>query len=247
MVAAIRHPRAGLILFDTGYGRPLVEARSFAAKAYRAILPFRYGDDDAIPRHLERLGIPPAEIRTIFLSHFHPDHIGSLRELPAVPIVHSKVGMAELRSYSPWQQARAAYFSELLPGDFARRSHPIEELQRVQLDGTWLPFTEAYDIAGDGSLLAVALPGHAIGQFGLLCRIESRKWIFLIADAAWTRRNITAMALPGWPAGALIGDPATYRATLRKLHDFQLRRRDVILIPSHCRESIEAYQRTRPA
>ncbi len=43
-------------------------------------------------------------------------------------------------------------------------------------------------------------------------------------------------------AGPLIGYPRAFRATLQKLHEFQRRRPEVPLIPSHCQQSIKAFQ-----
>jgi len=234
MVAVIRHPDAGAMLFDTGYGRPLVESVSWAARMYRVLLPFQLSGED-------KLRETASKVKLIFLSHFHPDHIGSLKELPTVPIIHSREGLAKLRRYGGFQKARAAFFPELLPSDFLSRARAIEDLPGVTLDESWRPFTEAFDVFGDGSVLAVALPGHAVGQYGVLCRRRAG-WVFLVADAAWTRRNITDLATPGWPAGALIGDAPAYRATLQMMHEFQRRRPDVMLIPSHCHESIEAFR-----
>ncbi len=242
MVAVIRHPRLGLILFDTGYGQPLCESTSWPARAYRAILPFECPDEQTVPYHLWSLGLSAKDLSLIILSHFHPDHIGSLKELPRVPILHSQAGLTALAKYTPAQRARAAFFPELLPDDFPARARAIEGLPRVELEAGLAPFTEAYDVAGDGSLLAIALPGHAEGQYGLLCRIESGDTIFLVADAAWTQRNIREFALPGWPAGAIIGDRAAFENTLGKLQKLQRLRPDVALIPSHCQESIAAYQ-----
>ena len=242
MVAVIRHPKAGVILFDTGYGLPLVEASHWAVRLYRMILPFKLTAEDAVSYHLWSLGLAPSDLSAIFLSHFHPDHIGSLKELPSIPVLHSQAGLTSLAKFEPGRRARAAFFPELLPDDFPDRARAIEGLPRVDLDDSWRPFTEAYDVAGDGSLLAIALPGHAVGQYGLLCRLQLDSWVFLVADAAWTRRNISELALPGWPAGALISDAAAFRSTLGKLHELQQRRPEVPLIPSHCQESIKAFQ-----
>ena len=242
MVAVIRHPEAGVILFDTGYGKPLVNATSLPARLYRALLPFRFKEEDSIPYHLWSLGLSVDNISTIFLSHFHPDHIGSLKELPAVPILHSQSGLTTLAQYTARQRAQAAFLPELLPDDFPTRAQAIEGLARVTLSEEWRPFTEAFDVIGDQSLLAIALPGHAVGQYGLLCRRAGGRYVFLVADAAWTRRNITELALPGFPAGNLIGDATAFRATLQRLHDFQKRRPEVPLIPSHCQQSIALFQ-----
>jgi len=242
MVAIIRHPESGLILFDTGYGKPLVEATSLPARLYRMLLPFSWKDQESVPYHLWSLGLSAESIQTIFLSHFHPDHIGSLKELPAVPVLHSQAGLTTLAKYTPRQRAAAAFLPELLPDSFPERARAIESLPSVTLDDSWRPFQDAYDVTGDGSLLAIALPGHAVGQYGLLCRLAQGRWVFLIADAAWTLRNFEANGLPGWPAGALIGDSRAYRATLEKLRELRRRRPEVPLIPSHCQESIAAFE-----
>lgn len=242
MVAILRHPEAGVILFDTGYGKPLRMAESWPARLYRMLLPFTVREEDSVPYHLWSLGLHASDVSTIFLSHFHPDHIGSLKEAPAVPILHSQIGLSQLAQYTPWQRTRAAFFPELLPDDFPTRARAIEGLPQVTLGAEWRPFTEAFDVVGDASVLAIALPGHAVGQYGLLCRLAQGRHVFLVADAAWTARNIRDMALPGWPAGALIGEANAFRETLQKLHDLQQRRPEVPLIPSHCQESIEAFR-----
>jgi glyoxylase-like metal-dependent hydrolase (beta-lactamase superfamily II) len=230
LTAVITHPRLGRILFDTGYGRALVESTTMPARLYRRLLPFTLGAGERAEQRID----------SIILSHFHPDHIGGLRELPAVPVMFSAAGLERLRGMSGWGQARAAFFPELLPGDLDGRGRAIEDLPEVRLGEEWRPFETARDVAGDGSLLAIALPGHAEGQYGLLCRTGEGRHVFLVADAAWTRRNIAGNVGPGFPAGALIGDAAGFRRTLGRLHELHRRRPEVPLVPSHCQESIRA-------
>ncbi len=241
MVAVIDHPHAGTILFDTGYGAPLLASKSGAARFYRRVLPFQLADDERIVRQLEGLGVRPTELRAIFLSHFHPDHVGGLRELPALPLIYSRDGLDRLRRLRGLARLRAVFLPELLPADFDERARAIEDLPAVALDERWQPFTTAHDLLGDGSLLAVALPGHALGQHGLVCRLAGGRELFLVADAAWVHTNVDDLALPAWPVRQLLGDGKTLVETLRLLHALRRRRPELLLVPSHCEVSQRAF------
>lgn len=229
LVARISHPRVGTILFDCGYGRALVEARSWAARVYRGILPFRLG------------AVGLGSVDAVFLSHFHPDHIGGLREVAAAPIWYSRVGLEALRKLGGFERAQHAFFEELLPENFEKRGRAIEECALVQLGTEWAPFETAYDLAGDGALLAVELPGHALGQYGLICRVGDED-VFLIADAGWVLENVTRLAMPARPGRLAIADFGAYQETLRRLHELKVRRPDLWMIPSHCEKTIAAFR-----
>ena len=62
---------------------------------------------------------------------------------------------------------RRGFLRELLPGDVAERLSFAEELRAVELPGAFGAFGAARDRFGDGSALAVPLPGHADGHIGL--------------------------------------------------------------------------------
>jgi len=244
LVARIRHPRAGTILFDTGYGAALARATSAAARLYRRLLPFDLAPEEELSGQLGRLGLAPPELACVFLSHFHPDHIGGLRDaagLRGVPIVHSREGLARLRRLRGPARLRAAFLPELLPPDFAQRANAIEDRPRVALTDDWLPFEWAHDLVGDGSLLAIALPGHALGQYGLLCQLARGRRLFLVADAAWVRANFADLALPAWPVRRFFADQASLVASLRALHALHLRQPELLIVPSHCEASQHAF------
>lgn len=237
MIAVIRHPRLGVILFDAGYGRSLEQAHSGHAWLYRRLLPFALPETERVAARLAQLNVSRVDL--IFLSHFHPDHIGGLREVPgAAPILHSRDGLTRLRSLRGLKQHRSAFFPELLPDDFAARGQAIEDLQAVSPDP---PFGQGRDLTGDGSVVAVALPGHAAGQYGLLCRLPGERRILLCADAAWLRANIVKKTRPTFAARMIADDFEAFQQTQTQLHEFSVHHPDVRIIPSHCEESIAAH------
>ncbi|MFD2329016.1 MBL fold metallo-hydrolase [Cohnella sp. GCM10020058] len=167
--ALIRHPVQGWILFDTGYSarfEALTQRLPYAL--YRRLTPVRYREEDAAVRQLERLGIRADEIGTVILSHFHADHIAGARDFPRARFLYPEDAYAPLRRLGPVRSTRAGFLPGLLPDEFADTAAPIERTAPwMPLPGP-SPIGGGRDLLGDGSLIAVSLPGHAAGQIGLL-------------------------------------------------------------------------------
>jgi glyoxylase-like metal-dependent hydrolase (beta-lactamase superfamily II) len=111
------------------------------------------------------------------------------------------------------------------------------------LPGEYAPFQQGYDLLADESVIAVELPGHAIGQMGLFVRAEDDRLLFFVADAAWLKQAIVENRPPHRIADLLFADGKTYRDTLSNLHAYHSRRLDVEIVPSHCEETITRYER----
>jgi len=229
------HPQEGPILFDTGYDPAFVQATApFPQRLYRWLTPPQI-EPGAAQTQLARLGLTPADVRWVVLSHFHGDHIAGLHLYPGARIACSRQGLEQARTGSPLADIdqRVVYFE-----DCAQRPLPT----------AMQPFETGADILGDGALLAVELPGHCPGHWGLMARGQDDRIHLMAGDAAWSSRAIRENRPPPGLTTALLGQTGPYRTTLRRLHLLLLRASpDVLITPAHCAEREAEIVQQRPA
>ncbi|WP_377506874.1 MBL fold metallo-hydrolase [Octadecabacter sp. R77987] len=208
-----QHPVAGWVMIDTGYTPAAVSAqgRSLGLRAYGAALRpqlLATGQPDAV---LARLGLRPADIGLVIVTHFHADHVSGLRDFPQARFI-AAYGAVRARGYLA--NMRHGVFAELLPPDFDARMADVAGLEVIERAGV-----RGGDMFGDGSVLTVPLPGHAKGHFGLLFPDLERPFLYAV-DAAWVRAAIMQDAAPGFPARLISDDHAAGLETARRLRDF---------------------------
>lgn len=237
MMALLEHPKHGAILFDTGYSGRFFRATSKLPNAlYRWVTPVTLCEHLTAREFLKKRGITADSLQHIFLSHFHADHMGGLLDFPNATIHCTKEGYLSVRDRKGLSAVRHAYLPPLLPSDFESRARFLDDDARVPLDEIWRPFREGWDLFDDGSLMAISLPGHALGQVGLAFRDANQEPVFLVSDACWSsrafRENIPP-ALLGWVPQA---QRKHYRETLKKLYDLHRRCPSVTIVPTHCDE-----------
>jgi glyoxylase-like metal-dependent hydrolase (beta-lactamase superfamily II) len=233
IAALLRHPRHGWLLWDTGYAPRMLEAtRRWPFSLYRRATPLHIRPELAVVAQLERFGLQPADIKTIIVSHFHADHIAGLHDFPAARFVATRAAFDDTRQRQGWNALRRAFIPALLPADFADRADLLPAF-----DGPALPGLGAtHDLLHDGSLLLVALPGHARGQIGLLAQTE-RGPVLFAADGCWHSRSIRERRPPHPLTYLFVDDRRAVQTTIDALHHFAAARPDVRIVPSHCPEA----------
>jgi glyoxylase-like metal-dependent hydrolase (beta-lactamase superfamily II) len=242
LVGRITHPTRGVILFDTGYGEALSKSKDLVARCYRRLLPYKLAPGEACIHQLAAAGISASEVKGIILSHLHPDHAGGLTDFPQAKIYLSRVAFDELARKNIFSRGRLGLIPDLFPHDLATRVKFVEDYSRVSLDRGWGVFDIGTDIFGDSSVLAVPLPGHAPGHFGIKLKISNDREVFLAADAAWLSCCYKQMLEPLLPARVFIHNYKAYYETLLKLHNLSIARPDIAIVPSHCSEAIRSLQ-----
>jgi glyoxylase-like metal-dependent hydrolase (beta-lactamase superfamily II) len=233
----LRDPAWGTLLFDTGYSRHFFDAtRRLPERLYRAITPPRLGESENLRSQLVRDGIEPNDVGMVMLSHLHGDHVGGLHDFPHSIILCSREGWNDMRMRGRLDALKHGLLPALLPADFQQRVRWIEDLPRIALAGAFAPFEEGYDVCGDASVLAIRLPGHAAGHYGLLFHASNGERIFLIADAAWSSRALRDGVPPPAMVTSWLGDTPVYLATLARLQQLRVDEPALRIVPSHCEE-----------
>lgn len=233
----IVHPSEGPMLFDTGYDPAFFSATEpFPERFYRWLTPVTLAPGSEVAGQLARFGFATTDIRHLILSHFHADHIAGAHAFPSAAIHCSKAGLDAACSGGRLASVRRGILRALLPPDIAHRARFFEGAPRVALPSALAPFDQGADIIGDGSVLAVELPGHCPGHWGVAINDAAHGDHFLVADAAWSsdaiRRNVPPPAI----TSNFLGSAKHAQATLAQLNALWLRNPGIRLTPAHCPE-----------
>ncbi|MCE7082271.1 MBL fold metallo-hydrolase [Streptomyces sp. ST2-7A] len=124
------------------------------------------GSGERIVEAIERLGWDPDELRTVFLTHFHPDHAGGAAELATrkgVTVVAHRLDAPVIRGEASGPEPDMAGAPQWERDLYAEVPHlppaPPAPVHREVEDGDEL------DIAGGA--LVVGTPGHTDGSVAL--------------------------------------------------------------------------------
>jgi glyoxylase-like metal-dependent hydrolase (beta-lactamase superfamily II) len=245
--ALIEHPREGAILFDCGYGAAARTAmRRGLRRIYGGVLGACCSVQDDPSRLLAQHGVAVPDVRTIVLSHFHPDHVGGLCEFPTAKCIAHVDAWRQVREGGRFNHLHAQIWSELLPKNLATRMRLLEPQTERPMPGSLAVLGKGWDLFDDGSVLAFSLPGHAAGQLGLALEVDG-ECVLLVADAFWRREQLDdPRPLPWWVRLLAIRDAHAYAETLRCLRRFRDANRGAWIIPAHCAATLADWQLRHP-
>lgn len=231
------HPVEGPILFDTGYDPAFIEAtRPFPERAYAIVTPVKLPKGGSALEQLQIKGFDASDVRHVIVSHFHGDHVAGLHAFPNAKIHCAESGLNQACGMGRIAGTRNGILKALIPSDVDERACFFEQGRQVSLSPDFLPFKTGVDLLGDSSILAIALPGHCPGHWGVAVREPSGQYNFLVADAAWSSDAIRKNVPPPMLTTAFLGETKPLRGTLRRLHELTTRNPDMLLSPSHCPE-----------
>jgi glyoxylase-like metal-dependent hydrolase (beta-lactamase superfamily II) len=238
-VAVIKHEKHGVILFDTGYSDHFFKAtQMFPEKFYRWITPVHLNESEILKHQLKIEGISLSDVKYIFLSHFHADHIGGVKDFPFAKFVYHHQAYQNLKTLTRWPALKRGFLPALLPTDFLDRSTPILDHNFVASTSLGSEFGGGYDFFGDQSVFMISLPGHEEGHTGLLVNTSDQKSYLLVADACYHRDAFEKEnKLPHPLAKLIIHDFPTYKSTISKLSHLSQSKTNIEIIPCHCQDT----------
>jgi N-acyl homoserine lactone hydrolase len=152
------HPK-GMLIYDTGLndrlvGRPLYEN---VVGGYGQI------KFNTLSGQLADIGVAPANIDYLVLSHYHFDHIGNAGDFAGSTWLVYKGDRDQMFS----TKARASpWFSQY---------SALEHSKTMLLSGD-------HDVFGDGTVFVIATPGHTEGHCSLLVRLKNTGPVVLSGD-----------------------------------------------------------------
>lgn len=224
-VYVIEHVR-GLVVFDTGQDRASVTDTGYfpgglTGSLYRRLARFDIGADDTLTAQLATLGYATADVDTAIVSHLHEDHIGGLRELTDAKILVSAAEWAELSGPAP--ELRGFLRKHiLLPGLKWQQVTP----ERTS-DPALAPFTESFDVFGDGSLVLLPTPGHTAGSMSLLVRRTGRPPLLLAGDLTYEVELLRQGRVPG------VGNRRRLAESSQRVLALADRQPGLVVLPAH--------------
>ncbi|MBF0267829.1 MAG: MBL fold metallo-hydrolase [Alphaproteobacteria bacterium] len=225
----IRPAQGGTILFDTGYSRHVARAMErFPFFLYASLLPITVGADAVVT--LEGMDICPNDVETIIISHFHPDHIGGLRDFPKARFICSKMAWEWVKGKSGIAALRRGFLPDLVPDDFEFRTTFVETLEAGE--DSLFPNVRLLRAGGE-DLRLISFPGHVPGQLGLEVANETGQRILFAADAVWRHKSLFDGILPHPLAMRVHHDRKAYVENLYRLRAWAETTRDGVIVPTH--------------
>ena len=191
-VYLIEHPK-GLILVDTGWHRDMSpegvydKAAQIKSLGSRVLYNVNQGQiplGKAVDEQLEGMGIKPADIDYVLLTHLDCDHANGLRAVKDAK--HIFVAAEELEC------ARKNGFIR-----YKKKWWEGVDMHTIEWNGTEGPAGKSFDLFGDGSIKMINIPGHCDGLCAVKITREDGKHVLLFSDGGYATKSWKEMITSG--------------------------------------------------
>jgi N-acyl homoserine lactone hydrolase len=189
-VFVLEHPD-GLCVIDAGQTAAAARPGYFPRwYPFFRLSRFELRDRDEAGAQLAASGFDLTRVRWVVLTHMHTDHVGGIGAFRGAEVV---VARAEWDAAQGIRGRLRGYLPQRWPRDVRPR---IAEFTGPRIG----PFEASHDVAGDGRMLLVPLPGHSPGHAALLVRLSATRAYLFAGDAALRANELSdfAPAVADW-------------------------------------------------
>jgi len=219
----VEHPSAGLVLVDTGFHTSIaVEDKPFGRLGGLIFKDLEMTPEQAVPAQMRALGFDPDAVRTVVLTHLHPDHASGISQFPGATFVLSG------------EEWHAAAHGGLRQGYLRQNFDHAFDYRLLDFGGpaadSFATFGRSLDLFGDRSLVLVSTPGHTAGHLSVVARLSDRE-LLLAGDAVFTMSDLDGRSLP-----YATFDRHLARRSLREIELYRTETPSALLVPGHDQE-----------
>lgn len=174
------HDQQQLALVDTGIGlQDVLNPLERLGQPLIDIAGFQFHESDTAVRRIESLGLSPADVRHIVLTHGDPDHAGGLADFPNAQVHVSQEEQAHMMA-GHWRY---------VPSQFAHgptwKTYPHSTRNWFGLEARPL------DLGFESEVLLIPLFGHTLGHCGVAIQ-QGDRWLLHVGDAYYLRAELSA-------------------------------------------------------
>ena len=177
--------------------------------------------EQELPGALAAVGLSPANVAEVVLTHHHGDHADGVGHVSA-PVRLNDVELQFLATASSRVMRRV--LRQPLPRGFAPEPFALD-------GGRFGAFSRSRALNGDGRVIAVETPGHTPGHMSVICIDDTGRHVMLAGDVSDTLEQLHARR-----ADAIGPDPDVHVATLETILA-HCAEHPTVYLPSHDPES----------
>jgi glyoxylase-like metal-dependent hydrolase (beta-lactamase superfamily II) len=227
----VEHPTIGSIMIDTGmHPSVAVDPRGNLGWTGPLVLKdIEFDSRDSAASHLRAIGVHLPSVRFVLMTHMHLDHASAVSEFPDATFI---VSAAEWEAANAWNGVMNGYVKKQF-------NHAIDfRLLDFDSDETnsFATFGRGIDLFGDGSVHAVATPGHSAGHVSYVLRLEGREAL-VAGDAIYAIKTLRDSAIP-WRAH----DMHNFKRSLREIQLYEKESPGALIIPGHDLEFMQSLE-----
>ena len=226
----IEHPE-GIIVVDTGETARAAEPGYFPAwhPYYRMAVRLNVAPEEEIGPQLQKLGIQPADVKSVVLTHLHTDHAGGLHQFPKSQIYVDGGELAAARTLVG--RTLRGYIPHRWPDWFSPKILEFEKEPES-------PFGWVHCVTRARDVMVVPTPGHTPNHVSVIVRREGINY-FLAGDTTYTEQALRERNVDG-----ISPNEGESRNTIEKILEYAERERTVYL-PAHDVESVSRLENAK--